>query len=532
LKATSFTPNLPEKLQQALELHRGGQLAAAQAGYEEILAIHPGHADAINLLAAIAVQTGNPQKAVDLFARAIELDPNNVEAYCNSAMALRQLNQLDAALAHLEKAIALKGDFAEAYLNRGLILSELKQWDAALASYRQVIALEPDYVEAHLACGHVLKELNQLAAALASCDKAIAIVDDYEEAYVGRGTLLHQLKEPHAALSSFDRAIALKPDYATAYHGRSHTSLLLGDFENGWVDYEWRWNDINSSLIGEKRDFQQPLWLGQESIAGKNILLYSEQGLGDTLQFCRYAGLVADMGARVILEVQKPLSNLLGGLKGVSKLITQGDALPAFDYRCPLLSLPLAFGTRLDSIPAPVKYLTSDAAKVAKWLTKLGKKTQPRIGLVWSGSRGHKNDHNRSIALTDLLGHLPAGLQYVSLQKDVRDGDRRTLYSNAQVLEFSDDLHDFSDTAALCEAMDMVISVDTAVAHLSAALGKITWILLPYVPDWRWLLGREDSPWYPSAKLLRQHQFGDWNRVLDLLKAQLNWSFSRVGFSR
>jgi Tfp pilus assembly protein PilF len=513
--------NLQEKLQQALELHRIGQLAQGQAGYEEILAIHPGHADAINLLAAIAVQTRNPQRAIELFAKAIDLDPNNVEAYCNSAMALRQLNQLDAALAHLEKAIALKGDFAEAYLNRGLILAELKQWDAALASYRQVIAIQPDYVEAHLACGHVLKELDRLEAALASCDRAIAIVDDYEEAYVGRASLLQQLKEPEAARASYDRAIALKPDYATAYHGRAHSFLLLGDFENGWVDYEWRWKDINSSLVGEKRGFPQPLWLGEELIAGRTILLYSEQGLGDTLQFCRYAALVADLGARVILEVQKPLSNLLGALQGVSQLVTRGDPLPAFDYRCPLMSLPLALGTRLDSIPAPVRYLTCDAAKVAKWRTRLGEKTQPRVGLVWSGSRLHKNDRIRSVPLGELVRHLPSGLEYVSLQKEVRDADNRTLQRNPWIRQFSDDLHDFTDTAALCDCLDVVISVDTAVAHLSAALGRITWILLPHVPDWRWLLDREDSPWYPTAKLFRQDRFGDWSGVFDRLKAHL-----------
>jgi hypothetical protein len=223
----------------------------------------------------------------------------------------------------------------------------------------------------------------------------------------------------------------------------------------------------------------------------------------------------------VILEVQQPLSSLLNGLKGVSQLIKRGDPLPAFDYRCPLMSLPLALGTRLDSIPATVKYLTSDAAKVAKWRARLGEKTQPRIGLVWSGSRVHKNDQNRSIPLADLLRYLPGGLQYVSLQKDLRDADRLALHTNPHMLHFAEDLHDFSDTAALCDCMDVVISVDTAVAHMSAALGKITWILLPYVPDWRWLLDREDSPWYPTANLFRQDRFGDWSGVFDRLNAHL-----------
>jgi tetratricopeptide (TPR) repeat protein len=516
-----MSTTLPEKLQRALELHRAGQLAQAQAGYEEILAIQPGHADAINLLAAAAIQSGNPQRAVELFGKAIEIDPHNVAAYINSGLALRELKQLDAGLARFEQAIALKVDCCEAYFNRGLVLCELKQWEAALASYLQAIAIEPGYAEAHLACGRVLQELKQWDAALASCDRAITIVPDYEEAYLGRAVLLHRSSQMDAALTSYDQAIALKPDYAMAHHGRSHTHLLLGDLDKGWIGYEWRWKDNDCLSTGEQREFSQPKWLGKESIAGKTILLFSEQGLGDTLQFCRYARLVSDLGARVILEVHKPLRSLLAKLEGVSQLITKGDALPDFDYQCPLLSLPLALKTRLNTIPSSAKYLASDATKVAGWQRRLGEKARPRIGLVWSGNPLHKNDKNRSILLAELLRYLPTGLQYVSLQKDVREGDRQILQSSPTILQFSDELHDFSDTAGLCDCMDVVISVDTSVAHLSGALGKDTWILLPLVPDWRWLLDRDDSPWYPTARLFRQDRFGDWNGVLEQVKARL-----------
>jgi tetratricopeptide (TPR) repeat protein len=549
---------LPEKLQRALELHRAGQLAQAQAGYEEILALQPGHTDAINLLAATAIQSGNSQRALELFGKAIEIDPTNVAAHINSGLALRELKQWDAALTRFDEAIALKVDCSEAYFNRGLVLCELKQWEAAIASYSQAIAIEPEYAEAHLACARVLQELKQWDAALASCDRAIAIVPDYEQAYLGRAVLLHRsgqmdaalssydqaiaLKPDYveaylgravllhrsgqldAALSSYDQAIALKPDYATAHHGRSHTHLLLGDLDKGWTGYEWRWKDSECLSTGEQRDFSQPLWLGKESIAGKTILLFSEQGLGDTLQFCRYARLVSDLRARVILEVHKPLRSLLAKLEGASQLITKGDALPDFDYQCPLLSLPLAFKTRLGTIPSSAKYLISDPTKVTTWQRTLGEKAQPRIGLAWSGNPLHKNDENRSILLAELLRCLPAGLQYVSLQKDVRECDRQALQSSPTsptILQFSDELHDFSDTAALCDCMDVVISVDTSVAHLSAALGKNTWILLPFVPDWRWLLNRDDSPWYPTARLFRQDRFGDWNGVFERVRASL-----------
>jgi tetratricopeptide (TPR) repeat protein len=530
-----MSTTVPEKLKKALELHRAGRLAQAQAGYGEILAIQPGHAEAINLLGAIAIQMGNPQTAVELFGKAIEIDPNNVAAYCNCGLALRELKQLDAALARFEQAIALKADCSEAYSNRGLVLCELKQWEAALASYQQAIAIEPDYAEAHLACGRVLQELRRSDAALSCCDRAIAIVPDYEEAYLGRAILLYQGRQMDAALTSYDQAIAIKPDYATAHHGRSHTHLLLGDLDKGWIGYEWRWKDSDCLSTGEQRDFSQPLWLGKESIAGKTILLYSEQGLGDALQFCRYARLVSDLGARVILEVHAPLRSLLAKLEGVSQLVTKGDALPDFDYQCPLLSLPLAFKTRLNTIPSSAKYVASDSTKVASWQRKLGEKAQPRIGLVWSGNPLHKNDENRSILLAALLQHLPTGLQYVSLQKEVRECDRQILQSSPTsptIRQFSDELHDFSDTAALCDCMDVVISVDTSVAHLSGALGKDTWILLPFVSDWRWLLDRDDSPWYPTARLFRQDKFGDWNGVFERVKASLMQLFFAVADDR
>lgn len=301
--------------------------------------------------------------------------------------------------------------------------------------------------------------------------------------------------------------------------------LLRGEFETGWREHEWRWKSDQTSSFKEKRAFRQPLWLGQESIAGKSILLYMEQGLGDTLQFCRYVKMVADLGARVILEVHKALATLVSDLEGVSQLITRGTPLPAFDYHCPLLSLPLAFKTTLATIPSSSRYLISDAAKVALWRTRLVGNSAPLIGLVWSGNPIHGNDRNRSIPLADLIRHLPDKFQYVSLQKDVRDMDRTTLETNSNVWKFTDDLDDFTDTAALCECLDLIVSVDTSVAHLCGALGKRTWILLPFSPDWRWLLDREDSPWYSHVKLYRQKSIGAWSEVLNRVAMDLRREF-------
>jgi hypothetical protein len=253
-------------------------------------------------------------------------------------------------------------------------------------------------------------------------------------------------------------------------------------------------------------------------------LIYGEQGLGDFIQFCRYVKPVSDLGAKVILETPQALAGLMGNLEGVSELVIEGEELPFFDYQCPLLSLPLAFKTNLDTIPNPSRYINLDnfPNKIMAWKAKLGPKIKPRVGLVWSGNRRHKNDHNRSILLRDILPFLPNQFEYVSLQQEVREVDKLTLDSNPHILNFASYLHDFLDTAALIDNLDLAISVDTSVAHLGGALGKKTLLLLPYVPDWRWLLDRDDSPWYPAMKLYRQTSIGDWNSVLDRVKSDLS----------
>jgi hypothetical protein len=364
--------------------------------------------------------------------------------------------------------------------------------------------------------------LAQLEEAELSCRHAIALKPDFAEAHNNLGNALNELGQPEAALANFNRAISLKTTFPAARLNRSVLSLLRGDFEQGWIDYEWRWTGV-ARLRKDSRAFVQPLWLGEEAIAGKRVLLYSEQGLGDTLQFCRYVKLVADLGATVIFEVQKRLMSVLANLEGVSQIVARGDALPDFELRCPLMSLPLAFKTNLATIPSAAKYLIADATKTAQWQAKLGARSAARIGLVWRGNPKNKNDYKRSIGLADLIRHLPAGPLYVSLHKDVSETDRQLLQSS-QILQFDDDM-DFSGTAALCECLDLVISVDTSLAHLSGALGKNTWILLPFVPDWRWLLDRADSPWYPSVRLYRQDRRGDWSCVLERMQADLIRAF-------
>jgi hypothetical protein len=274
-------------------------------------------------------------------------------------------------------------------------------------------------------------------------------------------------------------------------------------------------------LRNAKRSFTQPLWLGQNEIAGKTVLLHAEQGFGDTIQFCRYVPLVTARSARVILEVQEPLRELMASLAGTTQVVPLDSVLPDFDVQCPLLSLPLAFKTRLATIPSAVPYLGAPSQAVMDWDTSLGPKRRPRIGLAWSGRPTHKNDHNRSIPLGALLPLLDIDATFVSLQKDVRPADAKVLNERSDLLHFGDEIRDFADTAAIISNLDLVIAIDTSVVHLAGALAKPVWVLLPFMPDWRWLLDRDDSPWYPTARLFRQDATQAWDNVIARVHAAL-----------
>jgi hypothetical protein len=344
-------------------------------------------------------------------------------------------------------------------------------------------------------------------------------------AHYNRALLLQERFCWLEALASYDRAIKIDPSFADAQFNRSLNLLFLGDFARGWNAYEWRWKNAHRLSIGEPRNFKEPLWLGENSISGKRLLLYGEAGLGDTLQFCRYAKLCADLGATVILEVQTSLIVLLTGMEGISKLIACGQDLPPFDYQCPLMSLPLAFKTTVETVPAAPAYLHSDDALRGQWRTRLGQRSRPRIGLVWSGNPRNSIDRHRSISLADWQPHLPPEYQYFCLQRPVREEDQAILDSSSLIFSFEEKMLDFANTAALCECLDLVISVDTSIAHLSGALGQRTWLLLPHTPDWRWMLDRTDSPWYPSMTLYRQKVAGDWNEVFNRVAAALRREF-------
>ncbi len=464
-------------------------------------------------------------EALASFDLLIALKPDFADAYINRGDTFRDLKRFEEALASYDRAIALQPDNAEAYINRGNALQDLKRFEEALTSYGRAIALKPDFAEIYNNCGNALRDLERIEEALTSYDRAIALKPDFADTYYNRGNVLRDLKRFDEALADYGRAIALKPDFAKAYWNKSILQILVGDYEEGWKLFEWRWKSLENIDI---RNFPQPLWLGEQPIANKTILIYQEQGLGDAIQFCRYASLLESLGAKVIIEVMAPLVSLVTTLKGNFTIIEKGQPLPHFDLQCPVMSLPLAFKTIVPTIPAKIPYLYTNPDKQREWHNRLGNKSRFRVGMVWSGSAIHGNDRNRSIPLRlfEPLFELP--IEIHSLQKEIRTDDRIAISKFHQIRFHQDDLDDFSDTAALIQEMDLVISVDTSVAHLAGALGKAVWILLPFMPDYRWMLERADSPWYPSATLFRQTEAGNWPGVIMEVAKELHHQTKRV----
>jgi len=474
---------------------------------------------------------GSMQLKKSLFAEALETLKKSIlkggeffEALHDLATAQAHTGDLNAAINNYQKCLKFNNLSHELFFNIARIYDDLKQYVEAITHYDKALSLKPDYAEAWSNKGVTLNGLKRFDEAIAHYDKALSLKPDYAEAWSNKGNTLHELKRFDEAIAHYDKALSLRPDYHEASWNKSLCLLLQGNFENGFKLYESRWNSkIVSEEIGGKRLFDKPTWLGVEPLQDKTILLYGEQGLGDFIQFCRYVKLVADLGAKVILEVPKTLEELMQGLEGVSELVIRGNKLPFFDYQCPLMSFPLVFKTSISNIPACHHYLTSNTNKKAEWNLRLGEKKKKRIGLVWSSTSSFKSDSKRSLMLEDFVKALPIeGFEYICLQKELKECDKEFFEAYRNIRFFGSELESFADTAGLIENLDLVVSTCTSIPHLSAALGKETWILLSHVPDWRWLLDRVDSPWYPSIKLYRQPTIGNWDSVLGKVNFDLN----------
>jgi tetratricopeptide (TPR) repeat protein len=497
---------------------RAGQHAAVVEHARRFTAVHPQHPFAWKFLSASLQLLGRQAEAAAAARQAVATAPSDPEAANNLGLILASLKDLAGAEAAFRRAAALNADYADAFSNLGGVLHQQKRSGEAEPFLRRAFALEPLKVETLNNLGGALLALERTSEALTYLDEAIRLNPSHHESHYNRGLALLRT-DRRAALACFDQTLILQPDHVPSRLHKALLLLLAGDFAAGWPLYEVRWS--SKAQREYARSFPVPQWDGAESLDGRVILLHAEQGYGDTIQFCRYAELVAARGARVLLEVPRRLHGLLQGLPGVSQLLVQGEPLPGFDFHIPLLSLPLAFGTTLASIPAHPRYLTASPAKRAKWEKLLGPKTKPRAGLVWSGSASHEADRYRSMSLTAFAPHLPKGWDYFSLQKEVRPADQPVLQAHPEIRPLHPAHEDFTDDAAIIELLDVVVTVDTSVAHLSGALGRPTWILLSHHPDWRWLLGRDDSPWYPSARLFRQTVPDHWTAPLERVRDEL-----------
>lgn len=418
-----------------------------------------------------------------------------------------------------EALLRLEPNHADALHLRGVALDAMGDPQQGIALMDRALVLNPSLPAIHLNRANALKRLGRLEQALDGYANALRVKPDYTMAHTNRATVLEALGRHDEAMAAYDRALAIDPNYADAQWNKAALCLLLGDFAQGLPLFESRWSVAAHGL--QRRPFQQPVWLGEVPLNGRTLLIHAEQGLGDTIQFCRLALNAQEQGAKVILEVPNPLVELLNSLHPDIEVVAQGQTLPAFDLHCPIASLPWAFKLEPNAIPAPVAYLQAPALHRQRWQDRLTPTSRPRVGLVWSGNPAHFNDHQRSLPLATLLAALPPNCDYVSLQREVRPADEKTLREHPHIKHWGLELSTLADTAALCEQMDVVVSVDTSVAHLAAALGKPTWVLIPFLPDWRWLLERTDSPWYPSVRLFRQILRGQWDMPLQQMAQAL-----------
>jgi tetratricopeptide (TPR) repeat protein len=496
------------------------RFAAALASHERAIALEPGFAMAHSNRAIALTGLGRREEALDSCDRAIALQPRFAPAHNNRGLTLQALKRHDEAVASYQRAVALQPDLAEAHNNLATVLRDLGRAEEALQSLECARRLRPGITGLHMNLGNTLRDLQHPEEALASYDRALLEEPDRPALHCNRGAALADLNRVGEAIASFDRAIALDGAHAEAHFNKSRSLLLSGQLEEGFRLLEWR-----SRLAAQKvtRSPPRPLWLGDEDIAGKRVLLHSEQGLGDTIQFCRYARLVEARGAHVVLAVQPQLRQLLRGLSPTIELIAEGTLPDEFDYHCPLLSLPLAFRTTLGTIPAEGPYLAADPERAERWRQVLGS-AGFRVGVCWQGTR-NPIDIGRSFALDRYraLATIP-GVRLISLQKGhgvEQLPTRPPAMAVEELGDFDGGVDAFLDTAAVMRNLDLVITSDTAVAHLAGALGCPAWVALKHAPDWRWLLERDDSPWYPTLRLFRQPRRGDWDSVFSAIRAAL-----------
>jgi tetratricopeptide (TPR) repeat protein len=498
------------------------QFDEALASYDQAIAIRPDFADAHNNRGAALQRLKRVEDALASCDAAIAIMPDFAQAHNNRGAALHDLNRSEEALKSYDRALAIRPAYPEALHGRGNTLRSLHRPQEALASYDRALELRPDYAEAVNNRGGACQELNRPEEALASCDRALALRPDYSEALNNRGFVLGKLKRPLEARASFDRALAIRPDYSEARLNRGLNALMMGDFATGWRDYESRW-DVKGAPA---RNLVAPysVWRG-EAIEGKRVIVYEEQGLGDIIQISRFLPLIAARGAEVTFLVRSSMHRLLRAFSSSVRFVDKAPEGEVFDLQCALMSLPGAFGTSHQNLPSKVPYLFADEALVARWARSLGG-DGAKIGICWQGNPNVRTEIDRSFPLRRLepLAAMP-GVRLISLQKADGLDQLHDLPSGMRIetlgADFDAGPDAFADTAAIMSLLDLVITADTSIAHLAGALGRSVWVALKHVPDWRWMLDRSDTPWYPTMSLYRQQVRGDWAGVFERIGADV-----------
>jgi tetratricopeptide (TPR) repeat protein len=500
-------------------LQQLGRPDDALKAFDKAVQLRPDDAGLWKQLGDVLLKLERHDHALLSFQHVLKLNPRHQDAAYKSGVLLNHVGRYEEALTYLNRCDEALPNHGPTLAARARTLFTLKKFEPALADNLRANAFDPGNGDTCNNIGACLQALGREEEALAWFDRALQRLPNAIEILNNKAFILGKLQRFDEAFALYDLINARNLNDATTDWNLALLRMLTGNFEAGWAGREARWAKPDPPPYPK---FTQPIWLGRESIEGKTVLIHVDEGLGDTIQFARYVPMVAARGARVILVVEPPLHSLLSGLPGVWQCLAFSNGpLPPFDMHCPIGSLPLAFATRLDTIPSATSYLPFPAAAgVEAWNQRLGPHDRLRVGLVWSGNPNHKNDRDRSMSLGTLSRIVDVGASFVSLQKDPRPDDKAML-AQSGIIDFTAELTDFAETATLIACLDLVITVDTSVAHLAGSLGCPTWILLPWTPDYRWLLDRDDSPWYPTARLFRQNETRDYASVLDRVRTEL-----------
>lgn len=470
---------IEEAMAQARRHHDSGQLESAERLYRQVLAVQPENADALHLLGRIAIQCGANEAAIGLVRDAINVRPNDPDVHYSLGVAQRHAGQIE----------------------------------QAIQTFRQLLATWPNHGDAHNGLGDALQAAGDIEGAIQAYRHATSLLPRSPEAHNNLGSALQEAGQIEQAISEFRAALNFAPDHAAIHYNLSLALLLSGDLPAGFAEHRWRWKVPQLGLT--HRSFPQPQWDGSAP-SGTRILIYCEQGFGDSIQFMRYVPIIAQRGAHVILQLPAELVNLAQTLAGSPQIVRFGDPLPEFDAHVAMLDLPLVIGATLQSIPT-APYFSATPADTEHWRTRIAQVStgKPKVGIAWAGRPEHRNDRNRSIPFAEIESLLQNNsAQFFSLQLNAP--------ANPELTEWTSELHDFSASAGLIANLDLIISVDTSVAHLAGAMGKPVWLLLPFAPDWRWLIKRSDSPWYPTMRIFRQARAGGWSAVLREVGASLS----------